>query len=438
MLTAVSTLFAFDDAVSGIAKIKLSGQLTQEQITSCKSDARARFRAHLIAWLDQERNVKVDTTDALTCLLFGNFVDSCIGRTQGMPELKGSYWTYAYSMPPDSVAAVIASYDDRIELLATHSWVRLTNAITVHNDEEIYYQSVSVIAHAAAYIGPSLRVPGDSAALLIDTARSVLRGFLDRLAVTSSDQLIAGKPGMPATDPPTITVTIGGRPFSGLGMTGFIPGGHDVWNGVTDHDGRITFENFIVPFAANGTMLYVAPNLGRVLDNQWHVGVKDFGIESSNDLNQSFFLKITRPVFSLTFDASDPDPADSLPREFLSGALVKKFLVDSCWLDSAADSGGADLAIGVKCRISSANSDELDAGEARLEGVVTVQAPRLSPPRFETDSIYFEKKYDRVPYETSNRRRSDALSRMSVPLGGFIWEANVKIRRALRAAIGRL
>ena len=126
---------------------------------------------------------------------------------------------------------------------------------------------------------------------------------------------------MPADSPPVMSVTIEGHPFSGLGMTGFIPGGQDIWRGVADNKGQISFENLIIPFAKNGTLIYVTPNLGRVLDSRWHMGVKDFGIESTNDLNQGFFLKINRPTFSLVFDASDPDPADTLPQDFLSGLL---------------------------------------------------------------------------------------------------------------------
>ena len=46
------------------------------------------------------------------------------------PDFKGNYWTFAYSIPPNSATAVIAKYNDRDELLATHSWERLSNAIT--------------------------------------------------------------------------------------------------------------------------------------------------------------------------------------------------------------------------------------------------------------------------------------------------------------------
>ncbi len=435
---AAAHSFALDNDISGIAKVKLSGWLTQDQIAQCKADARARFRVHLISWLDEEKNLKIDTTANLTNLLFGTFVDSCLSRTRELPELKGSFWTYAYSIPSDSLFTMMSSYNDRVELLATDSWIRLTNALSRNDYEEIYYQSVEVIARTSEYIGPALKIPGDTTRSLLDTARSALKSFLEKISIASSAQLLSGKPGMPADSPPVMTVTIEGHPFPGLGMTGFIPGGRDIWKGVSDNKGQISFENLIIPFAKNGTLIYVTPNLGRVLDNRWHIGVRDFGIESANDLNQSFFLKINRPSFSLVFDASDPDPADTLPQDFLSGALIKKFLEDSCWLDSSLDSIKADLSISITCRISSANSEALDAGEARFEGSVAILAPHLRPPRSEKEPFYFEKKYDEIPYGAAGRRSLDQHVRMSVPLGVFIWDANVKMHEAVRKVIARL
>ena len=118
---------------------------------------------------------------------------------------------------------------------------------------------------------------------------------------------------------------------------------------------------------------------------------------------------------------------------------MKKFLADSCWLDPSADSTKADLAIGVTCRLSSANSDALDAGEARLEGSVVILAPRLSPPRAETENIYFEKKYDVVPYETSDRRPfRPGFPDVGAARRFFIWEANVKLREAVKKILLRL
>jgi hypothetical protein len=127
--------------------------------------------------------------------------------------------------------------------------------------------------------------------------------------------------------------------------------------------------------------MYVAPNLGSVINSKWHVDMKDFGIKIRNDLNQVFFFKINKPTFALTFEATATDPTDTLPRDFMNGVSIKKYLTDSCWMLPASSGTAADLTIVIKCQISSASSDAIEAGLAKLDGSVLIQAPRLTPPR---------------------------------------------------------
>ena len=435
----ISNPFAFDETVTGTAKVKVTGGLMPEQMTLCQENARSKFKQHLLVWLDQEKNVKVDTTDVLSNLLFQSFLDSCLNHSLETPGFKGDYWTFSFSIMPASIISVLTAYNDRIELLAVHSLKRLENAVEQKNYEEIYYQSVEVIAHAVGHLGPALTVPGDSGKPMITEAREILKKFLGRISITTTGQLLDGKPGYAPASPPSLKVTIEGHPFAGLGLTGYIPGGVDVFNGVADNEGTITFQNLVIPFVRNGSMMYVTPNLGRVIDNRWHLGMKNFGLDANSDLNQSFFFKVTKPTFKLTFEAADADPMDTLPKDFISGATVKNYLIDSCGLTPAGEGATADLNITIKCQVSSANSEAYDAGEAKFEGMVSIQAPLLTPPRKETEKINFEKKYDQIPYEILEKQRSDKMYRMAtVPLGDFMWESNIKLRTAIRKILDRL
>ena len=191
-------------------------------------------------------------------------------------------------------------------------------------------------------------------------------------------------------------VTIDGLPFAGLGLTGYIPGGDDVFTGVADNNGTIAFDNIVMPFVKNGSMMYVSPNLGRVLNSNWRVGIKDFNIKLKNDLNQTFFFKIIKPSFSLTYEAANTDPTIRLPADIASGASIKRFLTDSCFFQPVSGAA-ADLNITIKCQVASAASSDMETGEARFTGNVSIQAPMLSPPRTEQEGISFEKKYDKVP-----------------------------------------
>jgi hypothetical protein len=432
----VTNTCAYDQVIKGSSKIKLAGPITDDQITWCKQDARYRLKPEVLVWLEDQKNLKVDTNELLINLLFESFLDSCITRSKETSAFKDKYWTITYSLLPEAIEAALNAYNDRIELLAVHSWERLQNAVTEQNHEEMYYQSVEVIAYAMAYLGHPLTAQGDETRHLVDEARKTLTTFLERVRISSTGQLIEGKPGHLAKTPPSLTVTIDGRPFAGLGLTGYIPGGIDVFNGVADNSGNLSLDNFMIPFVRNGTLMYLTPNLGRVINNKWRVGIKHFGITTRNDLSQPFFFKITKSTYKLDFEATANDPTDTIPHDIASGALMKKFLTDSCHLLPAPLSSDPDLNIKIKCTLSTAGSSSNESGEARFEADVTIGAPYLTPPRTERETILYEKRYDKILVYYNSKKKIERIS--SVPIGSFLWEANVKLRDGVRKILMRL
>lgn len=415
--------YGFDQSISGAGKIKLSGPVTPEQMAQCKILAKNKLKPSLLSWLEEEKNIKIDTTDLLANRLFETFIDSCIGRAKETSGFKENYWTFSYTMQPEAVDASLAPFNDRTELLAKNSWLRLQNAIQQKNYEEIYYQSVGVIAYATGYMGGFLTVPGDSSRILIEEGRAVLKNFLERLSISTTGQILEGKPGKTPVNPPSMMVTIDGQPFAGLGLTGYIPGGADVFTGVTDNTGIISFEGIVVPFVKTGVMMYVTPNLGRVINNKWRIGIRDFGIKTSKDLNQIFFFKVSKPTYTLLYEVASTDPTVPLPPDIASGASMKRFLTDSCCFVPASDPGQADLKIAIKSQVASAGSGEMETGMARMNGSITIQAPFLTPPQNESEPIDFEKKYDKVP---------------DVPLGAFLWDSNLRLHALIRNILERL
>ncbi|MBN2038242.1 MAG: hypothetical protein JW768_15985 [Chitinispirillaceae bacterium] len=427
--------FAFDQVIKGAAKVKLAGPITDEQTAQCKHNAKMRLKPEIVMWLEDEKGVSIDTNEVLINLLFETFLDSCVSRAKEASEFKEKYWTVSYTLLPEALEAALKAYNDRIELLAVHAWKRLENAVSSQNHEEVYYQSVEVIAYASAYLGPHLKVQ-DEDRVMITEARQILKAFLDRMSITSTGQLIEGKPGRLALAPPTLTITIDGRPFAGLGLTGYIPGGFDVFNGVADNNGIVLLDNFMIPFVRNGTLMYLAPNLGRVLNNQWRVGIKDFGITTKRDLSQPFFFKIKKPTYTLRFKAVAADPTDTIPKDIASGAIIKKFLTDSCYLKPVSAVSQPDLIIAIDCKFSSAGSSEMETGQAKFEATVSIQAPFLTPPRTEGEFVVYEKRYDKILVYYNSKKKIERIS--SIPIGSFLWEANVKLRQAIKQILYRL
>jgi hypothetical protein len=436
ILTAITNQYAFDQEIKGVAKVKLVGPISNEQATQCKTEAKMRLKPEIVMWLEDVKGVTLDTNELLTNLLFETFLDSCVPRAKQASEFKEKYWIYSYTILPEAINKALTAYNERIELLAVHSWERLENAISQQNFEEIYYQSVAVIAYATAYLGPPLTVQGDQNRLLAGEARKTLKKFLERMRITASGQLIEGRPGHLATAPPMLQVTIDGRPFAGLGLTGYIPGGLDVFNGVADNNGAVSLDNFMIPFVHTGTLMYLSPNLGRVINNSWRLGIKHFGISMRNDLSQPFFFKIKKPTYSLRFEAVPTDPTDTIPKEIANGNLIKKYLTDSCFFEPASVMSSPDLNITINCKVSSAGSSEMESGAARFEAVVSIQAPYLTPPRTEGETIVYEKQYDKILVYYNSKKKIERIS--SVPIGSFLWEANVKLKQGIRKILNRM
>ena len=80
VITLVTNQHAFDQTITGTAKVKLTGPITQEQMDQCKEDAKYRLKPQVLRWLDEQKNLRINTTDLLTNLLLNSFLDSCITR----------------------------------------------------------------------------------------------------------------------------------------------------------------------------------------------------------------------------------------------------------------------------------------------------------------------------------------------------------------------
>jgi hypothetical protein len=65
-----------------------------------------------------------------------------------------------------------------------------------------------------------------------------------------------------------------------------------------------------------------------------------------------------------------------------------------------------------------------------------VQANQLTPPRAESETIDFEKKYEKLSFNLDDKKSRDRGPR--VPLGSFVWECNMKLRAIIRGMINKL
>ena len=77
----------------------------------------------------------------------------------------------------------------------------------------------------------------------------------------------------------------------------------------------------------------------------------------------------------------------------------------------------ADLAIFVQNQVSNYNYDETEEVGVKLTAQITVKGLTLEPPKTEQEQLIYEKRYE---------------NRNDIPYGLFFWEANQKLREAIK------
>ena len=168
--------------------------------------------------------------------------------------------------------------------------------------------------------------------------------------------------------------------------------------------------------------MYANLDLGKVVGISSFIRAKDFGLQLRKSQNQSFIFKITRPVYSLQYRVSSVSTI-TVPPEYATDTYMKKYFRDSCYLQEASGTMQPDLLINVISQISTYNYDATEEVSLKASCQIIIEAPNLNPPRKKEIENVYEKRYERS---------------LKLPYGLFFWEANVKLREALKSAIESL
>ena len=232
--------------------------------------------------------------------------------------------------------------------------------------------------------------------------------------------ILQGQAGYLVQNPPVITITLDSLPIAGLGFRGIQQNGIELFSAVSDDNGQVTFSDFKIPFVANGTLVYVKLNPGMIIDQNSFISTRHFGLKNSPE--QTFIFKLSRPSFTLEYKATSVSKL-TLPADFTSDVHIKKFLKDSCYMQEATGGQNPDLAIFVQSQVSSYTYDNTEEVELKASSQITVKGLKLNPPRTEQEQVTFVKRYEQ---------------KIKLPYGLFLWEANTKLRQAIKTAMNRM
>jgi hypothetical protein len=408
--------------ISGSASILLNGPATKEQTLEAEIQAQKKLRIELLHWLEDEVEITVDTSNAVSTFSFAMFLDSCRTAAKTETSFHGKQLTLAYILTAETVQKEMEEYNKIVDNAALKAWNNLSEAFKVKDLRAVYVNSVKGLYFSRAHFGPPMATPDRGGRDLDDDFQRVLQKFYDKTHITSSGMILSGKTGLTIKNPPSVTVIVDSLPFTGMTLSGRLQDGTILFSDKTDENGKLTVNTFRIPFVANGALMDIYPNPAPVLGITGFINPEDFGIKFNHSQVQSFIFKIISPVYKLKYQAQSVSNI-TLPPEFADEARVRKFLRDSCFLKEKSDGAPVDLDISIKTQVSSYTFDETEEISIKVSSEIIVNGLLLKPPRKKVNEMVFEKRYGRY---------------QEIPYGLYFWEANSNWRKAIKATIAGL
>ena len=408
--------------ISGSASVKLSGPATKEQTLKAEILAQKKLKTELLHWLEDEGEITIDTSNAVSnqCLLM--FLDTCRNAAKTETSFRGKELTLSYVLTADTVKQKIEEYNKVVDAQALKAWETLDKALKAEDIQSIYRNSVKGVYFTRAHFGPPLATPERGGRDLEEDFQRILQKFYDKTRITSTGMILSGKTGLAVENPPAVEVIVDSLPFAGMALSGKLQDGTILFSDKTDDNGKLLVNTFRIPFVANGTLMEIYPNPAPVLGITGFLNPEDFGIKFNNSQVQNFIFKIVSPVYKLEYQAASVSNI-TLPPEFADEARVRKFLRDSCFLTEKSGTAPVDLDISLKTQISSYTFDATEEISIKVSSEIIVNGLLLTPPRKKENQMVFEKRYGRY---------------QEIPYGLYFWEANNELRKAIKATIAGL
>jgi hypothetical protein len=408
--------------VSGSASMTLSGQATTAATAQVEMKAIKKLKSELLQWLDDAAEISIDTANPASRLSFEMFLDTCRSAAKMESTFKGKELTVSYLLTGDLVREKVNSFNAMVDERAVSAWRQLLDARTSNNTALMYTRGLTCLFYALAHLGPPLATPDGDGGNLVDDCRQIVQTIFDKMSVKSSGPILAGKTGLALENPPTITLLLDSLPFPGIVYTGRLQNGAILFSATADDDGVILVDSFKIPFVPNGTLFDIGPNVAPVLGFPGLIDPTNLGIRLEKGQVQSFIFKIAKTTYTLDYSATSVNNI-TMPPDFASPAHVNKFLRDSCFLKETTGTEPADLKISIKAQVSNYTYDETEETGIKVTAQIIVKGMFLQPPKTNQKQMEFERRF----------------GMFTTPAYGlYFWEANAKLREAIKATIAGL
>jgi len=410
-------------AIQGTFRIKLTKPVDKELQDRARGVATRNMTGALVDWINDHSEALWDTSNSIYRYHLERLLESCAQNSQVASEFNGRIWAFTLTLSDSSRHAVIVRHNATTDSLALLYWARAVQAFGQGRNAIGFKAGVGVIFHAMGHIGDPLKAPDDrSGRYLRDIARDSVQSFLRGVRVQTNAYILEGIPGMPAVKPPIVRAFIDSMPLPRLPINAFLPLGRKVFAAETDVNGELSLAAMKLPYAANGTFLYVKPSFDGILDVPVPFQAKDLGLSVASSQEQALMLKLTPATYTLSYKVHAVSQTDSIPADFAESRFFEKFLRDSCFLHRASSAQAASIGLDVLCQISDYVNDIKKTRDIKVEGRIVVSPLKRQGQRLERSVVVYEKSYELD---------------QDISFGLFYWEAAAKLKQIVREMLAQ-
>lgn len=367
---------AQEEVLTGGHTIELAGPIDDATAREVKARAYDAFRKEVQGWLEVNVLGEWDLSNGIDRQHLDRFTRALADRAKQESKFNGPRWSYAYNMTASAVAKAAEDWNTRYDALAVRSYVQFSSAAESRNLHDIYVFGIRTVFYSRAHLGPHKSIPGKSGKDYIYETNQGLKELLEKLSITTSDAVLAGKPGFkPDNDIVVAAAFDGGVPLPGLKVSIVLHGGPKLATVSTGSDGKASLGTILTPYVANGAFFNVVPNPGAEIDSLAYFQFEDMGLGLSRSYSQTLMFKILRPTYTLEYRMTAASDI-VVPRDVADKAYMVKFLRDSCHLELAAAGADPDLHLQVTCQVSGYENDAAETFMLKSEMRATIEEKR--------------------------------------------------------------
>jgi hypothetical protein len=423
LVLAGLTKYAMAGDVVGASIMTLRGPVRDELRGVADSTAVDSLAQSMRDWVSETLQMDFDSTNPVSAHYFDMVLEKAVNRAEKDSYVDGREWIVTITLSEQKMHDLITEHNSRLDSLV-QSFGRLAVEGAQHQRYAVVYNAgIKTLFYAAGIIGAPLGTAKDSArAQLVNKTREELQKLLSSITVTYSAPVLKGKPPNPIENEVTVTAVVDSVPFAELVLDGLLPDGRKVITVETGVDGKTDFGKMKMPFVPYGTFLNMRPNAGPAVDTSTAFRFQDLGLEPGSSLEQTLIFQLIKPTYRLSYQVNAANEVE-IPEDFQGENSVRKFLRDSCHMESVDAGKTADLVFDIRLQVSSYSYDKNEETRMKTETQTRIEQTGNSENVVEDVGVLYEKAYD---------------SNHEIPTGLYFWETTIELRNLIREMLDLL